>query len=486
MTDCSQRSFFFHRVGRRQVVAAFDGGTISSDGGVLLLRRVEDHTGILRQLAGCFSDHRDPQRIEHALEHLLAQRVYALALGHEDLNDHDLLRLDPLLAAAIGCDDPTGEQRRRAQDQGKPLAGKSTLNRLELTPVGADTDSRYKKTVAHCHRIDRLLVDLFLQAHAPNPPTQIVLDIDATDDPVHGEQLGRFFHGYYDEYCYLPLYVMCGPFVLAAKLRAANIDASAGALEVLQRIVAQVRQAWPNVRIILRGDSGFCREEIMAWCENSRVDYLLGLARNRRLLRMIGRELHQAELTCQATGKPARVFAELEYKTRKSWSHCRRVVAKAEHLEGKANPRFVVSSIAAQEIEARALYEDHYCARGDMENRIKEQQLCLFADRTSAATMRANQVRLYFSTIAYTMMLMLRTLGLQGTPLAKARPSTIRQRLLKVGAVVRVTVRKVWVALSSAFVLQKVFALAYERLAKLRAWSARASCPGAQAPCPGG
>ena len=351
------------------------------------------------------------------------------------------------------------------------ITGKSTLNRLELTAVGVDEGSRYKKIVAHCRRIDRLLVDLFLQAHASHPPSQIVLDVDATDDPVHGEQLGRFFHGYYEEYCYLPLYVMCGPFVLAAKLRAANIDASAGALKVLQRIVAQIRQTWPNVRIIIRGDSGFCREPIMAWCEQNRVDYLFGLAKNRRLLKMIGRELHEAELACKATGKPARLFAELEYQTRKSWSRRRRVVAKAEHLDDKTNPRFVVSSITPQEIAAQALYEEHYCGRGDMENRIKEQQLCLFADRTSAATMRANQIRLYFSTIAYTLILMLRTLGLEGTELKQAQPSTIRQRLLKIGAQVRVTVRKVWVALSSAFVLQEVFALAYERLAKLPAWA---------------
>ena len=300
--------------------------------------------------------------------------------------------------------------------------------------------------------------------------------MDATDDPVHGEQLGRFFHGYYDQYCYLPLYVMCGPFVLAAKLRPANIDESAGALKILQRIVGQIRQTWPEVRIILRADSGFCREPIMAWCEQNRVDYLLGLAKNRRLLAMIGRELHEAELACKATGRAARVFAELEYQTRKSWSRSRRVVAKAEHLDDKANPRFVVSSISAQEIAAQPLYEQHYCARGDMENRIKEQQLCLFADRTSAATMRANQLRLYFSTIAYTMMLSLRVLGLKGTELEQARPSTIRQRLLKIGAQVRVSVRKVCVSLSSAFVLQEVFALAYERLAKLPAWSAPAAC----------
>jgi hypothetical protein len=476
-TECTQRSFVFHRVGGREVVARFDGGPISSDGGLLLLRQVEERTGIIAQLAACFADHRDPQRIEHPLGRLIAQRIYALALGNEDLNDHDLLRQDPLLAAVVGCRDPLGQDRRREQDRGKALAGKSTLNRLELTPVGADEESRYKKVVACCRAIDRLLVDLFLQAHAGAPPASIVLDLDSTDDPVHGEQLGRFFHGYYDEYCYLPLYVMCGPFVLAAKLRPSNIDGAAGALKVIQRIVEQVRAAWPHVRITLRADSGFCRDPIMTWCEQNRVDYLLGLARNQRLLRAIGQQMHEAEQASRASGQAARVFADLEYRTHKTWGRSRRVVAKAEHLGDKANPRFVVTSIPAAEAPAQRLYEQDYCARGDMENRIKEQQLCLFADRTSAATMRANQVRLYFSTIAYTLMLMLRRLGLQGTALEPALASTVRVRLLKIGARVRVTARKVWVSLSSAFPLREVFALAHQRLLKLPLWPAPAARP---------
>jgi len=465
MTQCNQRAFGFHRTGRRQVVAKFDGGPISSDGGALLLGQVERGTGILAQFARCFTDHRDPELIEHPVAQLVGQRVYGLALGYEDLNDHDALRHDPLLAALVGCADPRGGKRRRKADRGKALAGKSTLNRLELTPVGAGAASRYKKITFSVRRFERLLVDLFIQAH-PTPPAQIVLDIDATDDPIHGDQLGKFFHGYYDCYCYLPLYVTCGEHVLCARLRPSNIDASAGSLSVLRRIVEQIREHWPDVRIIVRGDSGFCRENLMRWCEGNGVDYLFGLAKNARLLRAIGRPMHEAKQLCEQTGQAARVFTDLDYRTRKSWSRSRRIVAKAEHLPGTRgeNPRFVVSSISAEELGAQTLYEDHYCPRGDMENRIKEQQLHLFADRTSAATMRANQLRLAFSTIAYTLLSALRRLGLAGTSMARAQCGTIRTRLLKIGARVRVTARKVWVSLSQSFPLQDLFAAAYHRL----------------------
>ncbi len=458
------------------------------------MRQVEERTGVIRQFAACFTDHRDPERIEHPLGHLIAQRVYGLALGYEDLNDHDLLRADPLLAAAVGDGDPLGETRRRAQDRGKALAGKSTLNRLELTPVGADEEDRYKKVVLGCAAADRLLVDLFLQAHRAAPPREVVLDFDATDDPVHGAQLGRYFHGYYGEYCFLPLYVMCGEFVLAAKLRPGNVDASAGALEVLVRIVDQVRAAWPQVRIVVRGDSGFCREALLGWCETPSVDYVLGLAQNARLVRAIGEPLHWAQEQCQQTRRPAREFAEMQYRTHKSWSRTRRVVAKAEALPDgpgatKANPRFVVTSLSAEAMAARPLYEEFYCARGDMENRIKEQQLCLFADRTSAATMRANQTRLYFSTLAYSLMMLLRRLGLKDTELAPARCDTIRLKLLKIGARVRVTARKVWVSLSSACVTQNVFARVYQALERLAAWPGPITLPAvgpAAIPAPAG
>ena len=292
-TECNPAYLDFPMLGPRQVLADFDGGAISSDGGALLLRETERLTGIIRQFAACFTDHRDPDLIEHPVEHLLAQRVYGLALGYEDLNDHDDLRRDPLLATVVGKDDPTGKARRRQRDRGKALAGKSTLNRLELTPVGADKDSRYKKITCRTRDVERLFVTLFLQAHA-RPPERIVLDLDATDDPIHGHQLGRFFHGYYKGYCYLPLYIFCGDHLLCARLRPADIDACAGSVKHLKRIVAQIREAWPEVKIVVRADSGFCREEILRWCEDNGVDYVIGLAKNTRLAAAIAAELEQA------------------------------------------------------------------------------------------------------------------------------------------------------------------------------------------------
>ncbi len=455
-TQCNSTYLDFPILGRREILADFDGGDITSDGGALLLRKVEQLTGVIRQFAACFTDHRDPDLIEHTVEDLLAQRVYALALGYEDLNDHDDLRRDPLLAAVVGKTDPTGQSRRRRRDRGKALAGKSTLNRLELTPVGADADSRYKKITCSARAVEQLLVALFLQAH-PTPPERIVLDLDATDDPVHGHQLGRFFHGYYKGYCYLPLYIFCGDHLLCARLRPADIGASAGAVKQLQRVVALIRQAWPHVKVIIRADSGFCREPLMAWCEGNGADYVIGLAQNTRLKALITAEQEQARLEFERTKQPARVFAELEYRTLDSWSRERRVVAKAEHLSKGANPRFVVTSLSAELRPAKPLYEEDYCSRGEAENRIKEQQLHLFADRTSAATMRANQIRLFFSAIAYTLLNALRRLGLGGTVLAEAQCQTIRLKLLKIGALVRVTVRKVWVHLASSCPYAELF-----------------------------
>ena len=449
-TQCNAAYLDFPALGRRELVADFDGGDITSDGGALLLRETEPTAGIIRQFAACFTDHRNPDLIEHPLADLVAQRVYALALGYEDLNDHDDLRRDPLLAAVVGKLDPKGTTRPRPRDRGKPLAGKSTLNRLELTPVGADRRGRYKKITCHIHEVERLFVSLFLQAHA-TPPAHIVLDLDATDDPIHGHQLGRFFHGYYRNYCYLPLYIFCGDHVLCARLRPSDIDGAAGALKQLQQIVGQIREAWPEVKITIRGDSGFCREPIMAWCEANGVDYVLGLAQNPRLVAMIAAASEQARQEFEATKEAARVFAELRYRTLETWSRERRVVAKAEHLAKGANPRFVVTSLPAEGRPARPLYEQDYCGRGEMENRIKEQQLHLFADRTSAGTMRANQIRLFLSSIAYTLLGALRRLGLAGTELACAQCQTIRLKLLKIGALVRVTVRRVWIALSEAY-----------------------------------
>jgi Transposase DDE domain group 1 len=467
MTHCNANPLLFQDLDSRQVLAAFDGGKVTSDGGGLLLREVDSHFHFLEQFARCFTDHRDPDRLEHTVLELLKQRVFGLCLGYEDLNDHDQLRLDPLLAVLVGKMDPLGEDRRNAADRGKALAGKSTLNRLELTAVGADTDTRYKKIVAHLGQIENFLVDVFVQQHVL-PPQRLVLDLDATDDPVHGHQLGHFFHGYYDHDCFLPLYIFCGDHPLCAVLRPSDLDASAGSLVYVQRLVTRLRQAWPNVRLVLRGDSGFCRDYLMRWCEAHDVDFLFGLAKNQRLLRIVGQELQQAQGQYEQTRQPARVFKDFEYRTHKSWSRSRRVVGKAEHLAKGSNPRFVVTSLSTQEFDGRTLYEQQYCARGDMENRIKEQQLWLFADRTSCETMRANQVRLYLSTVAYIVLRALREFGLRGTELAQAQCGSIRCKLLKIGGVIRVTVRRVVVALSEACPFREVFTQVWENLRRLR------------------
>lgn len=417
----------------------------------MLLRQAERKIGLLRRVAACFTDYRQRERIEHRLEEMLAQRIYGLALGYEDLNDHEQLRQDPLLGVLAG-----------KGDLGEPLAGKSTLNRLELTPVGSPAAERYNKISYSAEALDTLLVDLFLEAH-PCAPCEIVLDLDATDTPLHGRQEARFFHGYYGHYCYLPLYVFCGDYLLCARLRPSNIDASAGSLEEVQPIVRQIRARWPKTRIILRADSGFCREELLAWCENNDVDYVFGFARNKRLRRIIGRAMQEAKQEHQRTKKPARVFCEFTYRTKKSWSRSRRVIAKAEQIEGKENPRYLVTSLGAQHWPAQKLYEQLYCARGEMENRIKE-QLSLFADRMSTETLRANQLRLYFSSLAYVLVEALRRLGLAGTELANAQVDTIRLKLLKIAAQVRVTARRIWVRYSCAYPWQNVFAAAWTAL----------------------
>jgi len=451
-TECNQFVLGFHPLKHREIRAQFDGGAITTEGGGLLLREVEKRIGIVRQFAACFRDYRNSDLIEHSVEELVAQRVYGLALGYEDLNDHEELRKDPLLAVLVEKSDLARER----------LAGKSTLNRLELTPATATAKARYKKIVADHAAVDRLFVDVFLAAH-PEAPQQIILDLDATDDPLHGNQEGRFFHGYYGHYCYLPLYIFCGEFLLGARLRPSNIDASAGSVEELQRIVKPIRAAWPKVRILVRADSGFCREELMVWCEAEGVDYVLGLAKNERLRAAIQKELKKAERQYRKTKRAARIFKEFYYQTRKSWSVQRRVVAKAEHLEKGENPRFVVTSLTAEEWSASALYEQLYCARGDMENRIKE-QLMLFADRTSTAYLRSNQLRLYFSSVAYVLLQMLRHLGLQGTELAKAQCTTIRLKLLKIGALIRISVRKVWVSLAGGYPYVALFRQVHETL----------------------
>jgi hypothetical protein len=438
-TQCSAKPLEFARVESRSVVAAFDGGAVTSDAGGLLLGAADRAIGLVDRFAACFSDHRRADLIEHEIGTLVGQRVFGIALGYEDLNDHDQLRHDPVMAVLAG----KLEARRR---DCAPLAGKSTLNRLELS---RPEPSRYHKISHDPAAIETLLVTLFLEAHK-KAPKQIILDLDATDDPIHGEQEGRFFHGYYDGYCYLPLYIFCGHHLLASRLRPSNIDGAAGAREEVERIVAQIRRRWPRTRILLRADSGFCRDALMSWCEANKVDYLFGLARNQRLAAKIEAELAEAMEESRQTGKPARRFKDFMWTTLNSWSRRRRVVAKAEVTQGDTNPRFVVTSLSYKEAETRHLYEKLYCARGEMENRIKECQMNLFADRTSAATMRANQLRLWFSSMAYVLMNALRRIGLRFTQFAKATCGTIRLKLLKIGALVTVSVRRVKIAMASA------------------------------------
>jgi hypothetical protein len=453
MTECNQSTFEFAAHFSRQVVARFDGGTITTDGGGLLLRETDRRLNLLPRLAECFLDGRNPVFVEHSVQELVSQRIYGLALGYEDLNDHEQLRQDPLLRMLAG----------KADVADSPLAGKSTLNRLELSD---GTPSRYKKITFWKDSIDELMVKIFLESQAA-VPAEIVLDVDATDFPLHGEQEGRFFHGYYDSYCYLPLYIFCGDQILCARLRQSNSDAAAGSLVEIQRIVGQIRAAWPEVRIILRGDSGFCRNELMSWCENHQVKYVLGLARNQRLRRMLGPQMWEATEQWGKTGQPARVFTEFSYKTKKrkkgGWDRERRVVAKAEHIDGKENPRYVVTSLSAEEWAAQALYEELYCARGEMENRIKE-QFSLFADRVSSETMRSNQMRMYLSAMAYVLVCGLRRLGLKDTELAQAQVSTMRTRLLKIGARVRVSVRRVSLSMAASYPWASLFAQVHANL----------------------
>ena len=453
-TECSADLFGFTAVEGRAVVAGFDGGAMTSDAGAMLLGAADRAIGVIARFAGCFEDRRAAELIEHTVPTLVGQRVFGIALGYEDSIDHDELRHDPVMAVLAG---KLAARRRDCA----PVAGKSTLNRLELS---RPEPSRYHKLSHDPAAIEGLLVDVFLDAHVV-PPEQIILDLDATDDPLHGHQEGRFFHGYYDNYCYLPLYVFCGRHLLAAKLRPANIDGAAGAVEEMARLVAQIRRRWPKVRILLRADSGFARDRLMAWCESRGVDFLFGLARNSRLVGEIESELAEAAELSRRTGQPARRFRDFTWSTRDSWSRQRRVVAKAEWTQGEANPRFVVTSLTREEHQARHLYEKIYCARGEMENRIKECQLDLFADRTSAKTMRANQLRLWFASFAYVLLCALRRIGLKHTQFARATCATIRLKLLKIAALVRISVRRIKLAMPSAFACQAEYRAAHAALA---------------------
>jgi len=454
-TECTKEYGAFQALGRREIVADFSGGTITSDGGALLLREVEQRTGILKRFSKCFIDYRDQKRIEHSVLTLVSQRVIGLALGYEDLNDHDHLASDKMLAVAVGKTDPTGMDRKSAKNLGKPLAGKSTLNRLELTPANATAKNTYKKVVLAPESADNFFVDVFLESHT-KIPEEIILDVDATDDPLHGNQEGKFFHGYYKAYCYLPLYIFCGEHLLCARLRTARNDAASGTVEEVERIIERIRTVWPDTRIIIRGDSGFCREEIMNWCEDNDVDFLVGLAKNTRLAKEIEEEMALAKALYQCSGKASRVFKDFCYKTLKTWRWHRRVIGKAEHLPKGSNPRFIVTSLSAEEYDAKELYEKVYCARGDMENRIKEQQLMLFSTRTSTQKMHSNQVRLYFSSLTYVLVQALRRLGLVNTEIAKAQCDSIRLKLFKIGARVRITVRKVWVSFAEGYPYKEI------------------------------
>jgi hypothetical protein len=451
MTECNQDRFGFATLqGSREIVAEFSGGTISSDGGGLLLQETDSKMNLLTRFSQCFVDLRNPDLIEHSLEQMLRQRVFALALGYEDLNDHEQLRQDPLLGVMAGKAEPGTDL----------LAGKSTLNRLEL---GTGTPTRYKKITFWRDSVDDLLVNVFLEAH-PVAPARIVLDIDTTDLPLHGQQEDRFYHGYYKHYCYLPLYIFCGDHVLCARLRPSSIGPAVGSRKEVERIVQQIRQRWPEVEIVLRGDSGFCSDELMTWCEQNQVEYVVGMARNQRVEGLIAGPLAEVKQQFEATQQPARIFVEFEHETLKgTWSKKRRVVAKAEHIDGKSNPRFIVTSLDSERWEKQKLYEELYCARGDMENRIKE-QFVLFADRVSASTMRANQLRVYLSVMAYALMNGLRRLGLQATTMATAQVGTIRLKLLKIGALIKVTVRKVWVRMASSYPYQALFSQVLQQL----------------------
>jgi len=451
MTQCTQDRFEFTSApGTRQIVAEFNGGTISSDAGSLLLKETDSKMNLLGRFSQCFIDRRRPLLIEHSIEQMIRQRVYALALGYEDLNDHDLLREDPLLGVMAG----------KAEPGTNLLAGKSTLNRMEL---GTGIPSRYKKITFWRDSVDELLVEVFLEAHPVAPP-QIVLDIDTTDMALHGNQEDKFYHGYYRHYCYLPLYIFCGDHVLCARLRPSSIGPAVGSRKEVERIVRQIRHRWPEVEIILRGDSGFCSDELLTWCEQNHVDYVVGVARNQRLEGLLDGPLAEAKQQFEATQQTARIFVEFEHETLTgTWSKRRRVVAKAEHIDGKSNPRFVVTSLDAGGWEKQKLYEELYCARGDMENRIKE-QFVLFADRVSVSTLRGNQLRVYLSVLAYTLMNGLRRLGLQATTMATAQVGTIRLKLLKIGALINITVRKVWVRMASSYPYQALFSQVLQQL----------------------
>jgi len=455
-------------LGRRRVEADFSAGRVSSDGGGLLLREVDRCLQLTQRLSECFEDHRNAKATEHSVRELVAQRVYAVALGYEDLNDHQQLSRDPLFAAIVGKADVEGRRRTRNADLGQPLASPSTLGRLERTKETANKSSRYEKIVGDFEAIGRLFVDVFIESFDA-AQDEVVVDLDPSDVPLHGNQEQYYYHGYYRHHCYLPLYAYSGAHPLAVVLQPSSQDGAKGAKKFLSQLVEQLRAAWPKVGIVVRGDSGFCRDWLMSWCEKKSVDYVFGVARNKRLQAAIKQQMEKARREHLQTGKSARRFRSFQYRTRASWSRKRRVIGKAEYLSKGANPRFIVTSLSASEWEKQGLYEKLYCARGEMENRIKEQQLDLFGNRASCHTFRGNEIRLWLSMAAHLLIVGLRRLALDGTALARAQAATLRVKLLKIGALVTVTARRVYVRLSSAYPLQSLLSTALERLQELPA-----------------
>ena len=473
-TGCQSEAFLFSDLGARKVVVDFSGGTLSSDGGVPFLRQLDAGLGLTRKLAACFRDQRDQRFVDHALPELLAQRIYGLALGYEDLNDHAQLRRDPLLALACEKTDPLGQDRCNPLDRGIALAAPATLNRLELSNAKA---SRCHKLPHDPAQVEACLLELGGRC-LPKYATEIVLDLDAMGHLVHGLQEGRHYNDYYGDYCYLPLYIVAGEVLLWAQLRSSDHGAAHGVVPALTQVVAAIRQRCPSARLIVRGDSGFGSEEIMAWCEaQTEIYYCLGLARNSVLIENLQPALVNARLRhCLCGGTSVREFAEFEYRTQKTWSRARRVIGKAEVMSAGDNPRFIVTNLPAAGWAGEAdgarfnperLYEEMYCARGQMENVLKQQTLDLAADTLSTHHMVSNQLRLWLASFAYLLLERLRTLGCHGTELARATAGSLRVKLLKVAARVTVSVRRVYVQLSSAYLRPDLFRLCHARLMQL-------------------
>jgi hypothetical protein len=434
MTNCTEELFKYQAFDRRKIEASFSGGDVSSDGGIMLLRQVDKRLGLTEALSKAIKDPRNPEFIIHEQIDLVRQRVYGIGLGYEDLNDHDTLRKDLAWQTAIERDEE--------------LASSPTLCRLEKR---ADR--------AAAVRMHEIFIEQFI-ASFKEAPKKLVLDFDATDDRVHGNQEGRFYHGYYGDWCFLPLYVFCEDQLLVSYLRPSNIDGARHSWAILSLLVKRLRKQWPEVKIIFRGDSGFCRWKMLRWCEKNGVDYIVGIAQNNRLNGLLEVQLLQAKTECEATGEKARRFTWLYYGA-ESWDKPRFIIGKAEHTSQGSNPRYIITTLRG---DAEEIYDEGYCQRGEIENRIKEQQLGLFADRTSCHSWWANQLRLMLSSAAYILVEAIRRLGLHGTELAQAQVSTIRLKLFKIGSVIRRNTRRIQILMSSAFPYQEIFGLLFNRL----------------------